>query len=1284
MPSLYEIKEQEITDTPVVLFECQQRDGTTYRWSTHELSHSGQPYEARILRHDAFDLRFGTDRMTDVNTRLTVTVANLDSALSQGEAAKSWKGASLTARFAFYDLVTDLPTSEVRVLFRGACTGVEEINETSMRLGFSNRLAMSRVWLPGTRVQRRCPWLFPSSADQRAAGKGDGADGKYSSFYKCGYSAGVVGGEGNLSGGAPYASCGYTMEDCSARGMLDTDENLQSTKRFGGMPLLPTPDERGAVAASGPEYVPIVYGTGWVQGIVIGARNDGKSTQYEILLAGGPVQGVQKVVANGYEIPEGSGGSNGWFRLVSQGARTGAYATELGTSGGPHGSTAYLYLNLPNSMQRSGVAPRVDALVDGMILPRFTDTGAFLDETFTSNPAWVALDVLRRSGWQLSEIDVASFGSVAQYCDQTISVVDGTGVTSYLPRYRCHLVLQSRTTSGEVLRSIRTGNGLFLRYNSDGRLELVAEAGMATQQSSKPEGSNSISSLNGGWAAYEFGDGTHGFSGIARKGNGEPSIRFSSRSTSDTPNRCSLEFVDELNHYQTDSASLVDVDDVERTGQEIQTSLGQTGIGNYHQALRILRRQLRKSIQGNYYAEFLTSVRGVSLRPGDLITLTYLKEGLDRTPFRVLSISPALNFSSVQLLAQIHDDAWYVESGLTTDSGQQQPGLKAVLPRPISGTHYDGDGIAQYDIAEHSVQLADGGGLTVLSAGFTAPKAPAGVFGSSPTMSLAATVTMSGGTLSGGQTLFYGITASNADGAEGSLSLLTRAVLPVGSTIKVTLNAIALPAEAVTFNVYRGGDPSRLLQIAGSVSPSSTFVDAGAVASFVLPPDANYDHANFYWREEVQPPVVATIFGGSTIGNGSLSMVPNSYSEKSVWISKGTGAGQERRVASNTTTTLTVNPGWETTPDGTSTFCVTEGNWHFGVLSNTRTADFEVPNRAGMVVEVMGRAANTRDQEVDGGAPVSRWYIGGAAGAELDAGPPPAPSFGISTDNKGMVQVTGIGFSTLTNTRSIETGTLNLHYWNELSAPTGYQLTVGLTSGSGSLDLSAVGTASAGTYIQIGAEILQVQAVESGGTTYQVTRGVLGSFASSHAAGDKVYHLSAVTHILSFPHDFFGSAASGQYAHSIPLVSARVAAAELFVSNSKGISAAGQQSYAILSDLGLRTLSGGQLSMEVPGYLAVQTSAAPLLISESVHVVRDVFARVAEAPTGGPLQMQVKVNGSVYCTLTIAAGATTSNVFNGGGSAPLPAQGVLSLDITAVPTGGSDSPGRDLTVTIRL
>ena len=124
--------------------------------------------------------------------------------------------------------------------------------------------------------------------------------------------------------------------------------------------------------------------------------------------------------------------------------------------------------------------------------------------------------------------------------------------------------------------------------------------------------------------------------------------------------------------------------------------------------------------------------------------------------------------------------------------------------------------------------------------------------------------------------------------------------------------------------------------------------------------------------------------------------------------------------------------------------------------------------------------------------------------------------------------------------------------------------------------------------------------------------------------------------------------------------------------------------FGATADQGLRTLAGGQISIQTQGYLAIQTGAAPPLVMEDSHAARDIFAVVREAPGGGAIELQLRQDSSAYCTLTIADGQTTSNVVGGFGLAPLAADARLDLDITSVPTAAGTLPGRDLTVTIRL
>ena len=146
----------------------------------------------------------------------------------------------------------------------------------------------------------------------------------------------------------------------------------------------------------------------------------------------------------------------------------------------------------------------------------------------------------------------------------------------------------------------------------------------------------------------------------------------------------------------------------------------------------------------------------------------------------------------------------------------------------------------------------------------------------------------------------------------------------------------------------------------------------------------------------------------------------------------------------------------------------------------------------------------------------------------------------------------------------------------------------------------------------------------------------------------------------------------------------RVGAAEFFVTNVFGNSPVTEMSYGATTDLGLRTLLGGQMSIQVEGYLATQTDAAPPLIVDAAVAARDIFAVVNEAPSGGAITLQLRQGSAVWCSLTIPDGATISNVVDGFGLPPLALEAQVLLDIGSVPTASGTLPGRDLTVTVRV
>ena len=1303
MQDVNTLKQQECTETPLFLFECRMPGGAMERWSTHAVIAGGERYEARVLGHNLFEVKSSLDDGADAAARIALTLANADSYFSQLEWNEGFKGAQLTVLFLFFDLRNGVPVTDARVVFRGVAGSPDEITETTLRVTFTNRLNLQRVLLPEVRIQRRCPWAFPGNAEQRRAAMTPDAGARYSPYVRCGYSAGESDGVGNLaSDGKPFTACDFTRTQCEQRGMFDHDAAGHQTRRFGGVEFVPATvlvrsfGEKGVHAspvldnqARYNDFVPLVYGTAWYEPPVVFARNDGNLTRFEVLLGAGEMSRVIKVVVNDVEIPEAVAGANmtgtGWFAVVSYGSRNGAFNADFTDASGqslgdPYGSMAYLSVVVPNRVNNGGSVPRIQVLAEGLKLQRFDASGAALGAEFTDNPAWVLLDVLRRSGWASSDLDVASFARAAAYCEEPVDAKDLYGNAVKVPRYGCNLVVRRRRSAADLVRGIRNGSGLMLTMSAAGLMGVRAEGSLAVQQADANAGSNSSDKLNGGWPAFEFSDASAPFSGILRKASGEPWIRFFSRSAAETPNRLSVEFQDEFNEYQQDSLSLVDVDDATLIGQEVSANAAALGLPNFDQAGRVLQLQLDKSVRGNLYVEFATSVRGFGLAPGDVIAITYEKEGLVRQPFRIVKVAPSLNYATVVITAQYHDDGWYDGTGGRHSGGRRQPAFGVGIPRPLLGAIVDQDGNPQYKVTETARQSTDGSYSVGLSVEFAAPAKTQGP--GIPALSLTPAIHSDGGSLKGLQTLYYAISGVDEHGAEGRLSFTVRAVLPPGGeTFSVELRKLSFDAGTVGFRVYRGHTPSQLVRIASVDGVSVQFIDTGSAVDAVQgPPDDNYDHANFYWRLELQTESAVSISSVNTVGCDSLHMMANELRGAVVRVTSGQGAGQERSVLSNDATALTVSPRWDIVPDSTSHFVVAESSWRFGSLTVTGPAEFDIPNRKGAIVHVMGRAANVHDQECAAELSIlTRWKIGAAGVVAVDDDVPPAPKFGLVPVGHGSIELAGIGFDDLKNTRTVTAGTLTVLYWSELGPAPRLFLASGISAEDTTLPVP-VGAVQQGDVIQVDSEVMIVRSTDAAGATMERT--AFGSDPDVHVAGRPIYLLTRRSYVVPFAKDFFGSPASGSFSFPISLPDVRIAAAELYLTNERGDGPPGRKSFMDVEGDGIRTLSGGQFSLQFDGTLALQNDATPPVMVEDSHAVRDVYAVLRE-PAAGPVRVRVRQDDSTYCVLDVAAGKTTASV-DGFALGPVRSTSQLSLDVIGVPQDPALFPGADLTVTLRM
>src|SRR5437868_15539666 len=95
MPTAFQVKEQAVTDTPLLLFDCQLHGGQNENWSTHGVTVQGTTYAARVLQHTLYEIQTSSDQGVDAIPKISLALANADSYFSELERTTGFKGAAL-------------------------------------------------------------------------------------------------------------------------------------------------------------------------------------------------------------------------------------------------------------------------------------------------------------------------------------------------------------------------------------------------------------------------------------------------------------------------------------------------------------------------------------------------------------------------------------------------------------------------------------------------------------------------------------------------------------------------------------------------------------------------------------------------------------------------------------------------------------------------------------------------------------------------------------------------------------------------------------------------------------------------------------------------------------------------------------------------------------------------------------------------------------------------------------------------------------------------------------
>src|SRR5450432_2557087 len=116
MQTIFDLRAAEVTDTPLLVFDCVLSNGQTEQWSTHRVTAGGKTYQARVLQHSIFEIQTASDQGVDGIPKISIVLANADSHFSEIERSCGWKGSRLTVGFLFYDLRNGAPLTDTLVI----------------------------------------------------------------------------------------------------------------------------------------------------------------------------------------------------------------------------------------------------------------------------------------------------------------------------------------------------------------------------------------------------------------------------------------------------------------------------------------------------------------------------------------------------------------------------------------------------------------------------------------------------------------------------------------------------------------------------------------------------------------------------------------------------------------------------------------------------------------------------------------------------------------------------------------------------------------------------------------------------------------------------------------------------------------------------------------------------------------------------------------------------------------------------------------------------------------
>jgi len=355
--------------------------------------------------------------------------------------------------------------------------------------------------------------------------------------------------------------------------------------------------------------LPILYGELVMYGNNIYQSEPGETVDRAIALCEGDVNSITAVKVNDTAI----GDIDGCSYTAYTGTSTQTIDSRL--TGEVYGlrHTAYLAVTLKSGDKLKGGNPTVSCLIQGTKVRTWDGYVWRATKTYSNNPAACILDFLTndryRCGLADSDIDLDSFGSVYEYCNQQVDNNDG-GTEN---RFELDFVIDSHRSQIDILGDILATFSGFLVWNQ-GKLYLRVE------KSETPVQNFSEDNVILDSASYSIID------------------------KDQLLNRVKVLFIDPNSEYTKVFAIAEDLNDQDlRSSLEggrgiISTEASLLGITRQSQALRMANYYLKTSRKNGTVLNFKTSIEAVHCEPGDVISVTLPDFNWTNKLFRIVTI----------------------------------------------------------------------------------------------------------------------------------------------------------------------------------------------------------------------------------------------------------------------------------------------------------------------------------------------------------------------------------------------------------------------------------------------------------------------------------------------------------------------------------------------------------------------------------------------------------------------------------------------------------------------